>query len=125
VLGCLLLLGAALTTSRAWVPKEDYPAAAAWVRVHVAPGTPVVAATEMTAMPYQAWFGGDFPQVDTPDQLAAHVPDDADGYVLYASPPFIRSRFPELWEVLMERGVEVARFPGTLGDIVVLRLPPR
>jgi len=110
---------------RAWAAKQDYPAAAAWVRDHAAAGD-VVLGTEMMGLPMNTWLGNSWPIVM--DATSLQVRESAQGttWLLYTFPIRVQSTMPELWRVMQER-YEVAHVvPASIGggELVIMRRAP-
>ncbi|MDX2260714.1 MAG: hypothetical protein SFU84_03345 [Gemmatimonadales bacterium] len=110
---------------RAWAPKQDYPAAAAWVREHSAPED-VVLGTEMMALPMNTWLGNTWPIVMNATELEAAESARGATWLLYTFPIRVQSTMPDLWRTIQER-YEVAHVvPASIGggELVIMRRPP-
>jgi hypothetical protein len=109
---------------RAWSPKQDYPAAAAWLAAHAAPGDAIVG-TEMMALPMNRWLGHDWPIVADPDTLASIEGSAPRTWVLYTFPIRLEATAPELWQRLQERYTVAHTVPASIGGgaIVIVARP--
>jgi mannosyltransferase len=122
----LAVLGSLLLLPRAWAPKQDYPAAVAWVTSHSGPGD-VVAGTDMMQLPVVRWLGHDWPIVMSTDSLSALESGNRKVWVVYTFPIRLAAAAPDLWQRL-SRGYHVMHVvPGTVGggEIVIVERDPR
>jgi hypothetical protein len=96
-------------------PKQDFRGAIAFVEAQRAVGEPVVA-TGLAGFPCVRYYGREWTWATTREQLdAARVPGRAT-WLVYASPIYMRSRQPEIWNAV-EREFETVRvFRGTMGE---------
>ncbi len=99
---------------RAWAPKQDYPAAVAWLSAHAAPGDAVVG-TEMMALPMNRWLGHDWPIVTNPDTLATIEGSAPRTWVLYTFPIRLEATAPALWQRLQEKYTVAHTVPASIG----------
>jgi len=119
----VLLAGAALLPRAYSPPKQDYPAARAWVEAERDEGEPVVA-VGLAAVAYERYYGAGFDSADTREELEKLLPPGRPGWVLYAFPVHLSSRLPGIRAFLDRHGEEVKEFPGGVGGgtIHVLRV---
>lgn len=120
----LLLAGSAATLPKAYaLPKQDFGAAREFVASARRPGDAVITAG-MASYVYREYYGDDFVDVKTPEELAAALPPGRAAYVIYTFQVFVESRLPEVWKALLRDGREVARFRASIGggDVVVLKI---
>jgi 4-amino-4-deoxy-L-arabinose transferase-like glycosyltransferase len=109
---------------RVWnVPKQDFAAARDFALSARAAGEPVLT-VGLASFPYEAYYGGGFTPVDTREALERELEAGREALVITTFPIYLRSRRPEIARVLDERGEEIGRFRGSVGDgdVVVLRL---
>jgi len=109
---------------RAWAPKQDYPAAVAWLEEHAAPGDAIVG-TEMMALPMNQWLGHDWPIVTDPDTLRAIEETSRRTWLLYTFPIRLEATAPGVWERLQRDYTIAATIPGSIGGgaIVIMTRP--
>jgi mannosyltransferase len=105
------------------LPKQDFEGARAFVDT-VRGEQDVVLVAGLTVMPYTRYFETDFVEVSTPSELDAQVARHRTAYLLQTLPALLESGQPELAAAVEDRGVELARFAGSLGggDVVVYRI---
>ncbi|MCB9505634.1 MAG: glycosyltransferase family 39 protein [Gemmatimonadales bacterium] len=118
----VVLLGSLVLLPRAWAPKQDYPAAAAWLAAHAAPGDAIVG-TEMMDLPMNTWLGHAWPIVTDSTALRRIDSVAPRTWVLYTFPIRVQATAPGLWARL-EEAYEVAEvIPATVGggEIVIAR----
>jgi hypothetical protein len=116
----VLMLGSLVILPRAYAPKQDFEGAREWVEREKKPGE-VIMTAGLTVLPYQRWLKTDYVSIDSVDALDRAI--TGGGLLLHTLSTFLESRRPELAREVKRRGIEVARFRGTLGDgdVVVLR----
>lgn len=114
-------LGSLVLLPRAWAPKQDYEAAAAWVTERAQPGD-AIAAIDMMRLPLVTWLGKPWPVVTDSIALHAVERDDATTWVLDAFPIRTSEKTPALWAYLQREYTTVHVVPATIsgGEIVVL-----
>lgn len=120
--GTLLVIAAsALTVPRAWGPKQDYAAAAAFVDQARGPQDATVT-VDLTEFPYARYYDRDWPSVQHAEDLAIIEHDHPRTWVLYTFPVRLSAAYPDLWGRLETRYERAAVFPGTVGggEVVVL-----
>jgi 4-amino-4-deoxy-L-arabinose transferase-like glycosyltransferase len=107
-------------------PKQDYLGAMNYVDAEKKPGD-AVALVGLTNIPYQNYYGRDWPQVDTPAQLAALEKPGQATWVLYTIPIFVESRYPALWNTLQTECAQPKVFRGTMGggEVFVCKVEPK
>jgi mannosyltransferase len=104
-------------------PKQDYAGAMKFVDAQRQPGD-TVALVGLTTIPYQNYYGRDWPSVETPAQLAALRQPGHATWVLYTIPIFVESRYPELWNTLRSECTQPKVFRGSMGggEVYVCRV---
>lgn len=120
----VVTIASLLLLPSAWAAKQDYPAAAAWIRDHAAPQD-VVLGTEMMALPMNAWLGHDWPIVMAATELELKESAQGTTWLLYTFPIRVQSTMPDLWRAIQER-YEVAHVvPASIGggELVIMRRP--
>jgi len=119
----LLAAGSAWQTRTAVAhPKQDFRGAMAYVDAERREGDAVVV-LGLAALPYRRYYGRDWPQVESAQELRAVQASSRRVWALYTLPIQLQSRAPGLWSALRE-GFETQRvFRGTMGggEVVVLR----
>ncbi|MBI3661806.1 MAG: glycosyltransferase family 39 protein [Acidobacteria bacterium] len=111
----MLLLASCFQLRAAYLyPKQDFAGAMTYVDAHQQPGD-VVVLVGLTTIPYQRYYGRDWPSVETPTQLAARRTPGHATWVLYTIPIYVQSRYPELWNILRSEFTTVKIFRGTMG----------
>ena len=119
----LMLLASAWSLRPAYLyPKQDFLGAMAFVDAERQPGDTVVTAG-LAALPYQRYYGRNWPVVETPAQLDAVRAQGRRTWLLYTLPEFERWLHPEVWDVIQSDFTTVRVFHGTLGggEIYVCR----
>ncbi len=118
----VMLLGFLAILPRAYLPKQDFVGARAYVDQVRQPGQ-VIMTAGLTDLPYQRWLKTSYVSIDSVTALDRALSGTAGGYLLSTLPTYLESRLPELAAEVSRRGTEVKRFPGTLGggDVVVIR----
>lgn len=109
---------------RIWnLPKQDFAAARDFAISVRAEGEPVLT-VGLASFPYEAYYGGGFTPVDAREELERELAGGREALVITTFPIYLRSRRPEIARVLDERGVEIERFRGSVGDgdVVVMRV---
>jgi len=112
----LMILASAWSVRSAWIyPKQDFAGALEFVESQRQPGEPVALAG-LAVFPYREYHQRDWPAVATRAELeAARVPGQR-LWLVYASPIFVESRQPEIWNAIRTEFDEVRVFRGTMGD---------
>lgn len=80
---------------RAWTPKQDYPAAVAWLSANVV-ATDVIVGTEMMELPMNRWLGQRWPIVRTADSLQAIESATTRTWVVTTFPIRLEATAPDL-----------------------------
>jgi hypothetical protein len=77
----------------------------------------------LASFPYEAYYGGGFTPVDSREELERELAGGG-ALVITTLPVYLRSRRPEIALLLADRGTEIGRFKGSVGDgdVVVMRL---
>jgi hypothetical protein len=84
-----------------------------------------VALVGLTRVPYQEYYGRDWPLVETTDQLAGlRLGGEGRAWVLYTLPIYVESRYPALWNTLKSECAPQKIFRGTMGggEVYVCRI---
>jgi len=111
----LMITGSAWSARSAWIyPKQDFAGALEFVEAQRQPGEPVALAG-LAVFPYRDYYKRDWPAVSTGAELAA-VRGQGRLWLLYASPIFVQSRQPEIWNAIQTEFEQVKVFRGTMGD---------
>jgi 4-amino-4-deoxy-L-arabinose transferase-like glycosyltransferase len=113
-LGVLALAWLAMLPRVFLVPKQDFEGAQAYVQSVRKPGEAVVT-VGLAVMPYAKYYASDFVPAKSVEELDAALGGKS-GYVLSTLPTFVESRTPELAAAIKQRGEEVKKFPGSVGD---------
>lgn len=118
----LVTLASLALLPRAWAPKQDFPAAEAWLAGNAGPSDAVVA-TEMLDLPMNRWLGKDWPVVRTADALAARESPGGETWVLYTFPIRLEAIAPDLWQRLQQAYDIAHTIPASIngGAIVIAR----
>lgn len=118
----------ATTVPRAWAPKQDFGAAGSYVDAHRAPDDAVVT-VDLTRLPYDRYYGRDWPAVDAAAGLEAIERAHPRTWVLYTFPIRLSAELPDVWARLGAAYDTAAVFPGTVGGgavvVMVSRTPAR
>lgn len=115
VMVTLMLVGSAVSLPAAYrYPKQDFVGAMQFVEDQRNSDEPVVL-TGLARMPYQHFYGRDWPAIETHAELDAVRSQGRPVWLLYTLPIHVQSRFPEVWEVIQTEFETVRIFPGTLG----------
>lgn len=117
----VVALGSLLLLPRAWAPKQDYEAAAAWVTARAQPGD-TIAVIDMMRLPLVTWLGKPWPVIADSIALQGLERADATTWVLDAFPIRTSEKTPALWAYLRREYTTVHMVPATIGggEIVVL-----
>ena len=121
-LAVLMVLASLAVLPRAYtLPKTGFRGALAYVETRRG-AKEAIAAVGSAVRPYQ-YYGADFCEVASIDELDRVLANNEAVYVLHTIPLSLESKAPRLASRLAE-AAEVARFPGSLGggDVVVLRI---
>lgn len=115
VVVALMIAGSAWSARSAWIyPKQDFAGALQFVEAQRQPGEPVALAG-LAVFPYRDYYKRDWPAVSTRAELAV-VRGEGRLWLLYASPIFVQSRQPEIWNAIETEFEQVKVFRGTMGD---------
>jgi len=123
----VLLLGSCVQLRAAYLyPKQDYLGAMNYVDVEQKPGD-AVALVGLTAIPYQKYYGRNWPGVESSVQLEALRRPGQSTWVLYTIPIYVASRYPKLWNTLQRECAQPKVFRGTMGggEVYVCRVESR
>jgi len=123
------LAAAAVVTSlallpRIWnLPKQGFAAARDFA-ISARTGGERVLTVGLASFPYESYYGGGFTPVDSREELERELAGGREALVITTFPIYLRSRRPEIARALEERGREIERFRGSVGDgdVVVLRI---
>ncbi|MFN0006586.1 MAG: glycosyltransferase family 39 protein [Planctomycetota bacterium] len=104
------------------LPKQDFAGARDFALAARTEGGKVLT-VGLASFPYEAYYGGGFTPVDSREELERELAD-GEALVITTLPVYLRSRRPEIARILDERGTEISRFRGSVGDgdVVVLRV---
>jgi hypothetical protein len=118
---CGLVLGSAVTLTRAWQPKQDYLGAAQFVRDAQGSNDAVVV-VDLTEYPYRTYLREPWRPVETVASLMEIERQHPRTWVLYTFPIRLAAAHPDIWTRLQENYETKAVFPGTVGGgaIVVM-----
>ena len=112
----LMILASAVSLRSAWIyPKQDFAGALEFVESQRQPGEPVALAG-LAVFPYRDFYRRHWPAVATGAELAAARAPGQRLWLLYASPIFVQSRQPEIWNAIGTEFEQVRVFRGTMGD---------
>jgi hypothetical protein len=113
---------------RAWGPKQDYEAAAAFVAARRAPGDAVVT-VDLTIFPYERYEQCPCAAVSGLDSLESVERSHPRTWVMTTFPIRLASVEPGIWQRLQTAYDTAAIYPGTVGGgaiVVMVRraIPP-
>jgi hypothetical protein len=112
----LMILASAWSVRSAWIyPKQDFAGALEFVESQRQPGEPVALAG-LAVFPYREYYKRDWPAVATRAELDAQRAQGQRTWLVYASPIFVESRQPEIWNAIRTEFEQVRVFRGTMGD---------
>lgn len=115
-LALLMILASAATVRSAWIyPKQDFSGALHYIEAERRPDEPVVLAG-LAVFPFRDFYRRDWPQVKTATELRAARAPGGRMWLVYASPIFVQSRQPEIWNIIEQEFETVRVFRGTMGD---------
>jgi mannosyltransferase len=120
----VLLLGSCFQLRAAYIyPKQDYAGAMKFVDAQQQPGD-TVALVGLTSIPYQSYYGRNWPAVKTPAQLEDLRRPGHATWVLYTIPIYIESRYPDLWNTIKSECGQPKVFRGSMGggEVYVCRV---
>jgi mannosyltransferase len=123
-LAAALVVASLALVPRQWrLPKQDFAGARDYALSARAAGEPVLT-VGLATFPYQEYYGGGFTAVDSREDLERELAGGRGALVITTFPIYLRSRRPDLARALEQRGREVRRFPGSVGDgdVIVLRV---
>ena len=120
-----LTVGSLALMVKAWGPKQDYPAAQAWVAAHAEPGDAVVG-TEMMELPMNQWLDLDWDIVADLASLQAIEAAHPRTLLVYTFPIRLWAASPSLSAYLESDYRTVHVVPGTVGGggIMILAKAP-
>ena len=107
---------------RAWVAKQDYAGARAFVTSQ-AGANDAIAVTDLTTYPLQRYYGESWPAVSSAEELQALEGAHQTVWILYTFPVRLQAVSPELWSRINREYQNAANFPGSVagGTIIVMR----
>lgn len=112
----VIIILSAVSVPAAYAPKQDYAGALAYIEERAAPGDSVVTVGITSTVPYRRLYGKDWPEVESPEGLAEARSAGTRTWVVFTTPMYLKSAYPELMEII-ERDFAVQRgFGGTLND---------
>jgi len=105
------------------LPKQDFAGARDFAIAARAEREKVLT-VGLASFPYESYYGGGFTPVDSREELERELAGGREALVITTLPVYLRSRRPEIARILEERGTEISRFRGSVGDgdVVVMRL---
>jgi hypothetical protein len=112
----MMILASAWSVRSAWIyPKQDFAGALEFVESQRQAGEPVVLAG-LAVFPYREYYRRDWPAVATRAELEAERGAGRRLWLVYASPIYVQSRQPEIWNAITTEFEPVRVFRGTMGD---------
>ena len=110
------------TVRRAWVAKQDYAGARAFVTSHAGPSD-AIAVTDLTTYPLQRYYGERWPAVSSAEELQALERSHPTVWILYTFPVRLQAVSQDLWARITREYQNAASFPGSVagGAIIVMR----
>ncbi len=112
----LIILASGWSVRSAWIyPKQDFAGALEFVESQRQPGDPVALAG-LAVFPYREYYKRDWPAVATRAELDAQQVAGRRLWLVYASPIYVQSRQPEIWNAIATEFEPVRVFRGTMGD---------
>jgi len=122
-ISCMLLVIAASAASLGRVyryPKQDFGGALRFVESERRASEPVLTAGA-AAWPYQNYYGRDWPQIKSLDQIESMREETRRVWLLYTFPRYIEDETPGLMDAIQHCFKTVRVFPGTLnqGEVFV------
>jgi len=121
---CMLL---AISLPKVYLyPKQNFTGARDYVKAQLNPGDTVLG-LHMAGRVYHLYYEPGWPEIDDLEQLDDQQADSGYTWVLYTLPSYIREAKPSVQQRLDTDYEIVKKFPGTLGDgvIIVLRSKKR
>jgi hypothetical protein len=111
-----MILGSGWTVRTAWMhPKQDYEGALRFVEEQRKPDEQVVVAG-LAVFPYRVYHGRPWPAVENAGQSEAARAGGRPVWLLHAFPIYLRSRHPEVWNIVQREFATVRVFRGTIGE---------
>ncbi len=112
----VMILASAWSARSAWMyPKQDFAGALEFVESQRQAGEPVVLAG-LAVFPLREHYQRDWPAVTTREELESARAGGKRVWLVYASPIFVRSRQPQIWNAIETEFEQVRVFRGTMGD---------
>jgi hypothetical protein len=112
----LMIFASAWSVRSAWIyPKQDFAGALQFVESQRQPDEPVALAG-LAVFPYREYYKRDWPAVATHAELDSLRAPGRRTWLVYASPIFVESRQPEIWNAIRTEFEQVRVFRGTMGD---------
>ncbi|MGH9795821.1 MAG: glycosyltransferase family 39 protein [Candidatus Acidiferrales bacterium] len=112
----VMIVASAWSVRSAWLyPKQDFAGALEFVESQRQAGEPVVLAG-LAVFPLREYYQRDWPAVTTREELESARAGAKRVWLLYASPIFVRSRQPPIWNAIQTEFEQVRVFRGTMGD---------
>ncbi|MGH9792725.1 MAG: hypothetical protein ACRD5W_16080, partial [Candidatus Acidiferrales bacterium] len=116
VVVAVMIVASAWSVRSAWMyPKQDFAGALEFVESQRQRDEPVVVAG-LAVFPYREYYQRDWPAVTTQAELDAARGTATRVWLVYASPIFVRSRQPQIWNAIDTEFEQVRVFRGTMGD---------
>ena len=111
---CIIALSA-ISLRSAYYPKQDFTGAREFIESVKLDGDPVITIGS-TSVPWKIYYAPDWLKIETLDELNAIKKRSKNMWVVYTFPIYMKSRHPEIYEVIQNDFTVVREFGGTLGD---------
>jgi mannosyltransferase len=118
-----LLLTSAVSSIKAYAPKQDYLGALNYIQQNYHPGDAIVTVGVMVTFPYKNLYKTDWKAIDTVEDLQFIRARSKRLWLLYTMPVYLEQAYPEIMTAIRKDFVVVKQFYGTLGGgtIVICR----
>jgi hypothetical protein len=113
-----LIIASALSLPRAYVPKQDFVAALNFVEATKEPGD-TVTMVGLISFTYKNFYGRDWKQVETLNDLESIRARSKHTWLLYTFPTHVSAVYPEIMHAVKRDFQTIKEFPGTIGDGVI------
>jgi len=110
-----MILLSALSIPRAYLPKQDFVGARAFVEQHRTSGDAVVTVGR-AAYPYLNFYKTDWPEMKTITDLTEIRSRSKRTWLIYMIPEDVRVVHPEIWAVIERDFKTITKFPSPLAD---------
>jgi mannosyltransferase len=117
----VLVMASASTVPWAWGPKQDFLAARNFIESATRPGDAIVT-VDMTEVPFNDYYGRQWPLAVSRDQLAAIESGHSRTFVVLTFPVRVAAVHPDLWAYVQKNYRKAAEFRGSIagGEIIVM-----